>query len=519
MKTKQWLVSIFLITVTVVLGAKLLQIPVFERAHHGEHEDHGGHEDHEGHEDHGGHEDHEGHKDHEEARRGRHGGWLFGEEFQVELKIFEEGRPPEFRAFGYFRGKLIDPKTFEVKVELKRLDEPEEVVLFHQEDGYLLGDLVVRDPHSFDITIHSVFEDRKYSWKYAQIEGRIQLSESARKRAGVTIQKAGPRTLLRQLILPGEIRYNEDRLAHVVLRMGGVVTKVFKKQGDLVKRGEILAVIESREIAQMRGEFQASVKRLELARTILEREQKLWDKKQGAEQDYLEAQQRFEEAKIASEVAHWALLAIGVDKGSQKQINLSNPKVSSLTIHAPMDGTIIEKHLTPGEAMTAGNQLYTIADLTQLWGEIFVYAKDIPAVKMGQKVLVRSRDMKQTSSGEIIYLSPELGRETQSAKARILVPNPRGLWRPGLFVNMEIQADRVEVPLAVQRSALQTFRDWTVVFIQAGDHFEARPLTLGRKDEAFVEVLRGLRAGQRYVSSNSFLIKADIEKAGASHDH
>ena len=105
------------------------------------------------------------------------------------------------------------------------------------------------------------------------------------------------------------------------------------------------------------------------------------------------------------------------------------------------------------------------------------------------------------------------------AKARVVLPNPHGEWRPGLFVNVELTTEEMTVPVAVRAEALQTFRDWNVVFIQAGDRYEVRPLELGRRDDAFVEVLSGLAAGQRYVAKNSFVLKADVLKAGASHDH
>ena len=119
----------------------------------------------------------------------------------------------------------------------------------------------------------------------------------------------------------------------------------------------------------------------------------------------------------------------------------------------------------------------------------------------------------------ISYLSPFGAAATQTLLARIELPNPTGAWRPGWFVTGEILVERVEVPLAVKAGALQTFRDWDVVFVNEGSFFEVRPLEIGRRDSDWVEVLSGIAAGKKYVTENSFIIKADIGKSGASHDH
>jgi len=116
-------------------------------------------------------------------------------------------------------------------------------------------------------------------------------------------------------------------------------------------------------------------------------------------------------------------------------------------------------------------------------------------------------------------VSALVGEQTRAATARIVLPNPKGQWRPGLPVKVEVVAAETEVPVAVAAEAIQTVRDWQAVFGRYGEFLEARPLELGRSDGRYVEVLDGLTAGERYAVSNSFLIKADLGKAGASHDH
>ena len=151
--------------------------------------------------------------------------------------------------------------------------------------------------------------------------------------------------------------------------------------------------------------------------------------------------------------------------------------------------------------------------------EVTVYAKDLNVVRAGQDVTVRSDELGIESPGRIVYVGSLVGESTRAAQARVVLPDPEGRWRPGLFVTVEVVEEEVSVPVAVKRDGLQTFRDWDVVFVRVGDLFEARPLELGRKDGEWVEVVSGLDAGERYAAANSFILKADVGKSGASHDH
>jgi cobalt-zinc-cadmium efflux system membrane fusion protein len=119
----------------------------------------------------------------------------------------------------------------------------------------------------------------------------------------------------------------------------------------------------------------------------------------------------------------------------------------------------------------------------------------------------------------LAYLSPIGAVNTQTLLARSVLPNPDRSWRPGLFVTAEVEVGASPVPVAVAVDALQRVRDWDVVFLASGNVFEAQPVEVGRRDATHVEVVEGLAAGQRYVSSGSFILKAEAGKSGATHDH
>jgi cobalt-zinc-cadmium efflux system membrane fusion protein len=197
----------------------------------------------------------------------------------------------------------------------------------------------------------------------------------------------------------------------------------------------------------------------------------------------------------------------------------SNESLQRYEVKSDLSGTIIEKHAVPGEFVSEGRAIYVVADLSTVWVDLNVYRQDADRVQEGQTVTIDGGEGLRREEGNLSYISPFGAETTQTLLARVVLPNPHGQWRPGLFVTGEILMEEIEVPLAVKSSALQTFRDATVVFVNEGDFYEPRVVEPGRRDGDWVEIVSGMEPGQRYVAANSFVIKADILKAGASHDH
>lgn len=200
----------------------------------------------------------------------------------------------------------------------------------------------------------------------------------------------------------------------------------------------------------------------------------------------------------------------------------SNESLETYALTAPIAGVIIERHANPGEVV-GSEPLFVIADYTQLWAELSLFPRDLARVKVGQSVTLRSLDESVSGRGRVVRIAPVEGSRHGAMSglytARVALDNSDHRWNPGLFVEGVVEIGETHVPLAVKRSGLQSFRDFTVVFEQVGETYEVRMLELGRQDDTWVEVLGGLKPGARYVTENSYLIKADIEKSGASHDH
>ncbi len=247
----------------------------------------------------------------------------------------------------------------------------------------------------------------------------------------IEIASSGPIAVVTQL--PGEVQVNGDRMAHVAPRVGGVVNEVLVSLGDDVRTGQLLAVLESRELADAKADFLASAERLKLADATFLREERLWNEKVSSEQDFLDARRGLAEARIARRAAEQKLHALGLD---QKDLDgLSDQHDADFTSYrltAPFDGTIIDRHITLGETVDAGSPVLTVADLGTVWIDLSVYQRDIGAVRAGQTVSVVTEHGEEAEL-QIDYVQPLVGEATRTALARVVATNRRRRLAPRLF--------------------------------------------------------------------------------------
>ncbi len=454
--------------------------------------------------------------------RGPNGARLLSDgPLQLEVTIYETGVPPQFRVYPFDADlNPIAPRDVVLQIELHRLGGRVDRIAFRPEADYLLGEAVVEEPHSFDVEVTAQLYGQSHEWSYSQIEGKVFLGADQRASAGIVIDTVGPRRMITELELPAEVMANETRLAHIVPRVQGLVTAVLKTEGDRVTQGELMAVLSSRELADATSAYLAAEQQAAFTRVTLEREESLWQRRITAEQDYLEARRAFDGAELSRRLAAQQLIVLGVPSAALADLATAPAEgMATYEIRSPLTGTVIERNVTVGESVTAEQGIFTVADLSSLWVDVTVYARDLAAVHEGQEATVESSDLGSSVSGRISYIGPLVGQETRAATARIVLPNPGGGWRPGLFATVRLVREEATVPMAISAEGVQTFRDWQVVFVRYGDWFEARPLELGRTDGDWIEVLSGLSPGEEYAATNSFAVKAEIGKLGATHDH
>lgn len=342
---------------------------------------------------------------------------------------------------------------------------------------------------------------------------RTRFSDEQLRHNGILLAAAGPARIAGSLPLLGEIQLNQDRSVAVTPRLAGRVEAVHVSAGDRVQRGQLLAVISSPALADQRAELLATRKRLSLARTTHERELRLWQDKISAEQDLLTARAAMQEAEIAVEAAQQKLAALGAAPGDTAQ------GLARLEIRSPLSGVVVDRRITAGGVLKEDETIFQVADLASVWVDVAVPARELPQLREGMTARVRANAFEAEGQARLASIGALIGAQSRQASARLVLPNPKGLWRPGLPVSVELQGEAAEVPVAVPVDALQTLDEARVVFVRQGQTFEARRVQTGRSDGRLVEITQGLKPGERYASRNSFIVKADLGKAEAEHAH
>jgi cobalt-zinc-cadmium efflux system membrane fusion protein len=249
-------------------------------------------------------------------------------------------------------------------------------------------------------------------------------------------------------------------------------------------------------VSDQRSDLLTAQKRLSFAETTYSREKRLWEEKISAEQDYLQARQAVEESRLAVANARQKLAAIGASS--------AGAALNQFAIRAPFNGTVVEKHIVLGDAVKEDAAVFTISDLQTVWADVAISPASLGAVRVGTKVVVQATAF--------------MGEQSRTAHARVTLTNPAALWRPGMFATVAVANGEVTAPVTVQADAVQTVDNVPTVFVETSGGFLAREVKLGRGSGQTIEILQGLRAGDRYVATGSFVLKADLGKSSVQSD-
>ena len=376
-----------------------------------------------------------------EEEKGPHRGKMLRDgDFAVEMTVFEDGVPPEFRVYPTRDGKPVDPKSVKLTVTLKRLDGEVEKFTFKPEKDYLVGQGTVIEPHSFDVEVVAASAGKRHIWKYSSPEGQTKISASAAKDGGIEIETVGPQSISDIREVEGVVQLDPAATSEIRAQFPGKVMQVTKAVGDYVKKGQLLARIESSESLQI------------------------------------------------------------------------------YPVYSPVSGVVAERNANVGN-VAYDQPIYVITDPSSTSVVFNIFPRDLGTIRPGQKIIIETLDGKPVADSVLGGYLPEGNSAAGTALVRARLPNRDGRWRPGIALHGRVVVNAVTVPLAVRTEALQPFRDFTVVYANFGEVYEVRMLELGRKSSEWTEVLGGIKPGTKYAAKGSFLIRQDIEKSGASHDH
>lgn len=387
-------------------------------------------------------------------------------------------------------------------------EDPQEAHDDHDEHGHDKGR--GKEQHMDDA--HGDHEDKHAGHGHDDhAEEVLRLTPEQRSHFRVVTEKAGQSSLRNKVSLPGEIVFNEDLVVHLAPRVAGIVRKVNKTLGDRIKAGEVLAVIDSRELADAKTEYMAAKAREGLADTNHEREKFLREKLVSSEQDHLAARQALAEARVALRSAEQKLHALGFsDEDLEKLHEEHGESITRYEITSPISGVIIEKHISLGESLEERSEIFTVADLGVVWVNLTVYIKNLPDVRTGQSVTLRLDHSGEKKHDVIDMVTPFVDESTRSATARVVINNSDNRWKPGTFVTGHISISNEDVPVVVPKSAVQLIGNTKVVFIEDGDAYKMVPVKTGREDRTSIEIVQGLKPGKVYVAKGAFELKAMI---------
>ena len=374
------------------------------------------------------------------------------------------------------------------------------------------------------LVLGAAFNAAAHDEKKAASEGHddalVKLTERQIEAGKFAVTEVAGGTLSKRIVVPGSIVPSGDHIARVAVRLLGTVAELRKRLGDPVEAGEVVAVIESREVADAKSEYLGARLVFELQQTLFNRSTRLFDGKVLSENDFLRARTTFEDARVKIETARQKLFALSL---TAEQIEaLPQQPVETLRrqeLRAPIAGRIAERRVELGSLVGREGQeseLFVIADLGVVWADLSVSPSDLPAIHEGQKITLTGGT--ESSPATIMFVSPLLDKETRAARVVASIDNAARKWRPGQFVTAEIPTDEAPAAIVVAKTALQSIKGDTVVFVRTENRFEARKITVGRQDSRLFEIIEGLAAGEHIATANTFVLKAELGKAEAGHD-
>jgi multidrug efflux pump subunit AcrA (membrane-fusion protein) len=478
--------------------------------------------------------------------------------------------------------------------------------------------------HGVEEDVHEQHTERE--------DERLLLSEEQRRRFGIESDTAGPGRLRTEMRLPGQVVFNGDRVVHVVPRATGVAREVRAGLGETVTTGDVVAVLDSTELAEGKlayvaaftevgccqlmlpraqaikentlkmldalndfpgvealqdavpgemGEYRSTLvtayAEYVLSKEAYSREKTLVEKKVSSESELLVAENAFKKAHatylgardsvaynvtqalleaereqkvaaLAARAAEQRLLMFGLSReeiealpnaddqapaahaGTSHECSDPNCKgcqaaaaaaataqrpvkqggMGLYAMKAPFGGVIVEKHMSRGERLEVGAEAFTIVDTSEVWVDLAVYAKDLSLVQKGQDVVLRGDHSGAQARGTIAMVTPFIEESTRSATARVVLDNADGRWVPGTFVSGFISTDEQDIAIVIPRDAVQSIEGEDVVFIEHEGAFETVPVTVGRSDRTSVEIIAGLKGGERFIAKGAFHLKATL---------
>jgi cobalt-zinc-cadmium efflux system membrane fusion protein len=387
-------------------------------------------------------------------------------------------------------------------------------------------------------------EDTSSATNPSRVQGdNVVLDEDAFRTSGIRIAPVNIGSVPMFFEAPGEVQLAEDRIAHITPQIAGIIRVAYKGVGDRVAKGSPLCLIESVELGDARASYVAAHAEMELTERNYSRWKQLYDKGLRTQNELIAADAELTRAKLKMEASASRLRGLGITteeiRGLEKEG--SGAVGNQYTLRSPITGSILQRTATTGQGVTSADQIFFVADLSEMWVQAVAREQDLPAIKTGASAVVRIPNMPEVAlHGKITYIGEQVDEKTRTVPLRVLVRNSekRGgsqkefLLRPGLFTNIQIETGRKKDVSLIPFAAVQADGNETYVFVRVrppsaqsrnpgakhekinpGVAFERRGVELGARDGQMVEVIKGLRMGEQIAVENAYMLKSEMEKS------
>jgi RND family efflux transporter MFP subunit len=344
----------------------------------------------------------------------------------------------------------------------------------------------------------------------------VSLTADAVERAGIKTAEVRSQAATGTITVPATVMSNAYRDTRVNALVGGIVRQVSAELGMAVERGQPLAVIFSAELADAQMKYLSMRAMLQAEQQKLQRTQKLVDLGAASRQELEEVTATHAARETELAAARQRLLLLGLSPASAAKLESASQVVSDVAVPSPADGTVISRAANPGQVVGAGHELFVVTDLSSVWVIGDLYEKDFPAVRVGTGATVAIPSAPNAPlRGRVAYIDPRVEPSTRTAKVRVEVPNRTGDLRLGMFVTVGFEAGAAQRRTVVPRAAVQAVGPRTVVYVPVEGEdgtFVERQVKLGEGGGDLIQVLDGLKPGEKVVTEGSFFLRAEATK-------
>lgn len=346
-------------------------------------------------------------------------------------------------------------------------------------------------------------------------EGEIQLTAQQIVEHGLKVETVTKGELNSFVTLPGKLVVNTDQQAHISPNFSGHVEQVHVAMGQYVERGQTLAVLSVPELIDQQANLSMAQSSLRLAQQEYQREQQLWSQGISAKQELQRAENAYRQAQITVQSQQARLEALGATGQNGR-----------FAIRAPISGMISQKDIVVGENVQLADQLFIIENLKDIWLEFNLPNTSNVQLQTGQLLKFKVNGSDQDYQAKVQTLNSQADAQTGRLQVRAKVTTQANVLRPNVLVNVLVSETQAKTALRIQKKALQQVEGKSVVFVMESEekgntHLKAQPIEVGvsSQDGQWLEVISGLTERQKYIADGSFLLKSELEKDEAGHEH